>query len=370
MSSPTRWFVCAAVFAALAAGLLVRSSQAELKHRSEKRTVAIAIEMRESGAWLVPTLGGRPRLQKPPLYHWTTAAAAALAGGPSPLALRAISVVSALALVALVFAWGRSLGGFGAGLASGLALVAMGQFWWSATHATADMLLVLFTTAALFAFERRRLPALALLFVLAFLTKATAALVNVLAPIAVWLAVERSLRSAVEPRVLAWAAVASLCCVAWYAAVLVLVPGAPTLLREFFFVPLGAGHSDLASDHYRSVLWYVPRLLGAAAPAVLLLPFVVRYGVRTRFWRDAPRTRFIATGALALFVAWSLVPQKGRHYLLPILPLFALLCAVWLPSGSPEADSRDDPRRPGQSGQADGRGPQRDTIAAIQRSIP
>ena len=326
MSSPTRWFVCAALLAALAAGLLVRSSQAELRHRAEKRTIAIATEMLESGVWLVPTLGGRPRLQKPPLYSWVTAAAAELAGGPSVLALRAVSVASGLALVALVFAWGHSLGGFGSGLASALALVAMGQFWWSATHATADMLLALFTTAALLAFERRMLPALALLFVLAFLTKATAALVNVLVPIAVWLAVERSLRTALEPRVLAWAAVALLCSMAWYAAILVLVPGSPALLREFFFVPLGAGHSDLASDHYRSVLWYVPRFLGAAAPAILLLPWLVRDGVRTRFWRDAPRTRFVATSAIAIFVAWSLVPQKGRHYLLPILPLFALLC--------------------------------------------
>jgi 4-amino-4-deoxy-L-arabinose transferase-like glycosyltransferase len=188
------------------------------------------------------------------------------------------------------------------------------------------MLMVAFTTSALFAFERRKLPALAVLFALAFLTKATAALVNVIVPIAVWLAVRRSLRTLLEPHVLAWAAAATLACVAWYAAVLVSVPGAPALLREFLFVPLGAGHSDLASDHYRSVLWYVPRFLGAAAPAILLLPWVVRDGVRTRLWRDAPRTRFVASSALALFVAWSLVPQKGRHYLLPILPLFALLC--------------------------------------------
>lgn len=359
MSSPTRWFVCAALFAALAAGLLVRSSQAELRHRSEKRTVAIATEMHETGAWLVPTLGGRPRLQKPPLYSWITAGVAQLTSGPSLLALRSISVLSGLGLVALVFVWGHRLGGFRSGLVGALALVAMGQFWWSATHATADLLMVLLTTAALFAFERRALPLLALLLVLAFLTKATAALVNVLVPIAVWLAAERSLRTALEPRVIAWAGGATLACVAWYAAVLVFVPDASALLREFFFVPLGAGHSDLASDHYRSVLWYVPRFLGAAAPAVLLLPFVVREGVRTRYWRDAPRTRFVSTSAIALFIAWSLVPQKGRHYLLPILPLLALLCG--------EMARR---RGSSQSGQADGCGPQRATIAAIQRSSP
>jgi len=96
-------------------------------------------------------------------------------------------------------------------------------------------------------------------------------------------------------------------------------------LREFFFVPLGAGHSDLASDHYHPLFWYLPRFFGVAAPAVVLLPWVVRDGWRSRFWRDVPVLRFAAASALALFVVWSIVPQKGRHYLLPILPLFALL---------------------------------------------
>ncbi|MGH7290864.1 MAG: ArnT family glycosyltransferase, partial [Myxococcota bacterium] len=100
MSSPTRWFVCAALFAALAAGLVIRSSRADLHHRSEMRTVAIAGEMRDRGTWLVPTLGGHPRLQKPPLFPWLTAGVAQLAGGPSVAALRAISVLAGLALVA------------------------------------------------------------------------------------------------------------------------------------------------------------------------------------------------------------------------------------------------------------------------------
>jgi 4-amino-4-deoxy-L-arabinose transferase-like glycosyltransferase len=330
VSPRARVIVCAVLFAALAAGLALRIHHAELRHRSEKRTVAIVTEMLASGAWLVPMHRGEPRLQKPPLYSWVVASSSSLAGGPSLVAMRAVSVVSGLALVALVFAWGFSLGGFGPALGSALALVAMGQFWSSATHATADILLALFGTAALFAFERGRLPALAILFVLAFLTKATAALVNVLVPAGVWLAATRELRRALEPRTLAWIALSTLFSVAWYAVVLMRVPDAPDLLGQFLLVPLGTGHNDLASDHYRPVYWYLPRFLGAAAPAILLLPFVVRDGVRTRFWSDAPRLRFLAASALALFIAWSIIPQKGRHYLLPILPLFALLCGDWL----------------------------------------
>lgn len=330
MSPRVRVLVCAALFAALAAGLGVRITHAELRHRSEKRTVAIVTEMLASAVWLVPTHRGEPRLQKPPLYSWVVAGAASLAGGPSLVAMRTVSAGSGLALVALVFAWGFSLGGYRVALASAVSLVAMGQFWSSATHATADILLALFGTAALFAFERARLPALALLFVLAFLTKATAALVNVLVPTGVWLAATGELRRVLAPRALVWIGLATLFSVAWYALVLLRVPEAPDLLGQFLLVPLGTGHNDLASDHYRPVYWYLPRILAAAAPAILLLPFVIRDAVRTRFWSESPRLRFLATSALALFVAWSLVPQKGRHYLLPILPLFALLCGEWV----------------------------------------
>jgi hypothetical protein len=72
----------------------------------------------------------------------------------------------------------------------------------------------------------------------------------------------------------------------------------------------------------------LPRFLGAAAPAVLLLPLVVRDGVRTRLYREAPALRFATVAALWLFAVWSAIPQKGRHYLLPpILPFFAVLAA-------------------------------------------
>ncbi|HTO06895.1 MAG TPA: glycosyltransferase family 39 protein, partial [Myxococcota bacterium] len=218
------------------------------------------------------------------------------------------------------------------GLAAAAALAAMAQFWLSARLGTADMLLVLFTTAALAAFERlavtrelRWLPVLAALFTAAFLTKATAALVDVAVPALAWLAAERRLGALLRPRALAWAGVAACASLAWYAAALLSVPEAAPHLREFFFVPLGAGHSDLASDHYHPVWWYLPRFLGAALPAVLLLPLVLRDGVQSKLWRGVPTLRFAATSFVSLFAVWSLIPQKGRHYLLPMLPFFALL---------------------------------------------
>jgi 4-amino-4-deoxy-L-arabinose transferase-like glycosyltransferase len=321
-----------AFFALVAFGVSFQLGARAPHHRSEMRSDAVVREMLETGEWLIPTQHGVARLQKPPLYYWAVACVAKLSGGLTPATLRSVSAASAFLLVALVVAWGTRALDPWTGLAAGAALALMDQFWISARIGTADMLLVSLTTASLVAFERlsvtrdaRLLPVLSLLVAFAFLTKATAGLVDVLVPIGVWLALERRLALALRPGVLRWATVAGAIGLAWYAAVLLFVPNASERLYEFFIVPLGAGHNDLASDHYRPTWWYVPRIVGAAAPAVLLLPLVIRDGLRTRFFRDTPTLRFAAMSALSLFVAWSLIPQKGRHYLLPILPFLALL---------------------------------------------
>jgi len=64
-----------------------------------------------------------------------------------------------------------------------------------------------------------------------------------------------------------------------------------------------------------------------AAPASLLLPFVIWQLWRTRLYRDDPRRRFAALAFLAPFVAFSALPQKQKHYTLSMLPGLALCSA-------------------------------------------
>jgi 4-amino-4-deoxy-L-arabinose transferase-like glycosyltransferase len=71
-----------------------------------------ATEMLASGEYLVPEFGGEPRLQKPPLGYWLAAAAQTVLRSGSPIvgeiAARLPSIVAGLALVALTYAIGRS----------------------------------------------------------------------------------------------------------------------------------------------------------------------------------------------------------------------------------------------------------------------
>src|SRR5262245_66592768 len=63
------------------------------------------------GDWLLPTLhDGTPELQKPPLYYWMVAGAAALTGEVDAWTVRLPSAVSAVLCLAVVIWFGHELG--------------------------------------------------------------------------------------------------------------------------------------------------------------------------------------------------------------------------------------------------------------------
>jgi len=64
-----------------------------------------------------------------------------------------------------------------------------------------------------------------------------------------------------------------------------------------------------------------------AAPASVLLPFVIWRLWTTRLHRDDPRRRLVALAFVVPFVAFSLLPQKQKHYTLAMLPGLALCSA-------------------------------------------
>lgn len=319
---------------ALGLALFVGLGASSVGRISEERCVVVVRQMVESGEWLVPRLESRVRLQKPPLFYWAAAAVAQRSGDTGPWSARAVSAAAALALAALVLAWGRALGGGGLGLVAAGSLAAMQQFTSSGRRGDAEMLLVLLSTAALFCFDRmhagrRRdlLPVFAVLLGLAFLTKATAVLFTVVLPIAVYLALRRELGVLRERRVLATAAAAAAIGLSWYVAILVFVPGAFESLRGALLLPLGNTESAGGSSHFRAPWWYLSVLPVRAAPASLLLPLVAWRLWTTRVHRGDPRRRFAALAFLVPFAAFSLLPQKQKHYTLAMLPGLALCSA-------------------------------------------
>jgi 4-amino-4-deoxy-L-arabinose transferase-like glycosyltransferase len=320
----------ALLFLCIAAGLFVNVGNDRAWRQSEERCAKVVAEMVRSGDWLVPRLDGAPRLQKPPLFYWAGAAAAEL-GGANLWTLRGVSGLAALALAAAVWQAGRALGDERTGNLCALMLAACALFFVRGRVGDAEMLLALCVFAALAVFEalwrtrqRKLLAPLALFVGLGFLTKATAALLCIFAPIVVWLALERRLDLALRPAVLGWAAVAAAIGLSWYVAIVLLVPEAAEALRAFVVAPLGHQAGSDAT-HLRSFLYYFPRLPVELLPASVLAPWLAWEGWRSRFWRDDASLRFWAVAFLAQLFGWSAVPSKQIHYLLPAVPVYAML---------------------------------------------
>jgi 4-amino-4-deoxy-L-arabinose transferase-like glycosyltransferase len=126
-----------------------------------------------------------------------------------------------------------------------------------------------------------------------------------------------------------WAAFAGVAVIglSWYVALLCFVPGAYESFRDALFLPLGDQDRHSGSAHFHPPWWYLGVLPVRAAPASLLLPFVVWRLWRTRFYRDDPRRRFAALAFLVPFLAFSVLPQKQKHYTLSMLPGLALCSA-------------------------------------------
>lgn len=341
-------FAAAVVLVGLSLVLFVNLRAEPIGRESEQRCVGVVDGMIRSGNWLVPHLGRTVRLQKPPLFYWAGAASATLLGDTGPIAVRLPSAVAAIALVALVMGWGASIAGAGTGIVAGAALTAMLQLTVSGRRGDAEMLLALLCAASLFVFDRlyrgrRRdlLPLFGILAGLALLTKATAVFLIVALPILVYLTMEGQLRRLREPGVLGACALALAIGLSWYAAVLAFVPGAFESLWQDLTLPLGAAPQNTGdAGHFRSVWWYLSTLPLRAAPASLLLPIVAWRLWTTGLYRDEPRLRFVSLTFLVPLVAFSLLPQKQRHYTLVMLPGLALICAEAVRALAPQARAR------------------------------
>ncbi|MEJ7636627.1 MAG: glycosyltransferase family 39 protein [Singulisphaera sp.] len=115
-----------------------------------------AREMIARGDVLVPTIGGRPWLEKPPMVWWLVALAGRIAGGVSESAARAPSALAATALALGVATLAARR--FGA-TAGGLAGLVQASTSWTVMRgrlAEADMLLACLVTWTVVAFDRSR----------------------------------------------------------------------------------------------------------------------------------------------------------------------------------------------------------------------
>jgi hypothetical protein len=323
----------AAASLALCAGLLLFGNLAyPFVEPDESRYAQVALEMLQSGDFVVPRLLGEPYLDKPPLLYWATAGSFHLFG-PSEFAARFPAALAAILTILATFALGtRLLGSRAAFLGSLMLLLSLG-FVLSGRFVIMDGPLTLFTTVCLMAlFLAVRGPRVRLAWwlvaavacSLGILTKGPVAIVLTLPPLLVFLWLDRT-QARVQPR-------------HWFVfALVVLAVTAP------WFILIGQRQEDFASyflwkhhvlrfvsafNHKAPVWYYVPVLLIGMFPSSLLLGPTLGFLAGRREELRTLRTREL--GAMALAAVWivaffSVSSCKLPTYILPAIPLLCLV---------------------------------------------
>lgn len=322
--SPPAWlvlWVCALLWAIFQHGPLPLYST---------RTLGVAWEMWNQGAFLVPHTNGAPYSHKVPLLFWLIHAGWA-AFGVTDVWPRVLQVLIA---AGWLVAAARLAGAASAGKPSAAPLVpwlliALPYPFLFSLQIMYEVLLALCVAGALFALTGRpRWHWFALAVGAGLLTKGPVMLLHVVFP---WL---------LGPW---WSEAARGDRGRWYGGGLLAILGGASMLlawaipagfaggedyrRELFFLQT-AGRVVASFDHARPVFWYLPMLL------VLALPWVawprVWHAIATARGPLADGERFAVSWVVPTFAAFSLISGKQVYYLLPLMPGVAMLLAAAL----------------------------------------
>ena len=361
--------------------------------------------MLASGDLVLPRLGGRPFLEKPPLYWWAQVAGYRLLG-VSDATARLPSALFAIVALLAAYALGRRVGGPSVGLATVAVLATTAEWSEDMGRCVVDPALAAFVTLAYLGFagvaapesagdRRRSLALVALALPLAFLSKGVVGVGLAAGPPALYLLAterRRGLRKLLGLAALA-VPVFLLLVVPWARALL--HDGGWAALRETLvgntvgrFFSTSAGR---VYGHRRSILYYLGNAPAFLFPWLFALPAVVAAGVmrrgsgrggagevRARTGRAAGtaataqaftalddgamrptgpaieggfggpatvRAMLVATFVVGAALL-SLAASKRGLYLVPLLPALAVAVAWWL-EGNGAASRWDRPTRLG-----------------------
>lgn len=133
-----------------AALLLPILGRATLSRIDETQIAEVSREMAAGRDWVTPRIGGVPFAAYPPFQYWLLAASGSVFGF-NEFSMRLPTALAALALVGIVALLTRRLAGDDAGIAAALILATTPALFLQSTVCRADVITMLFATAA---FER------------------------------------------------------------------------------------------------------------------------------------------------------------------------------------------------------------------------
>lgn len=303
----------------------------------ESRWTQVAVEMIETGDWIVPRQQHQPFLSRPPMGSWLIAVSGTALGGFSPFAVRLPTVLATLLTSLLVYGYTASLTGRrAAGLAAGVAYPTMGHVLQLGQLAESDSLFTAFIAGSLLCWHwayERGWPRAACwsigyaLAALATLTKGPQGPIYFVGGVGLFLLYRRDWRTLFSWGHLAGVALFGAILMAWQ------VPFAMRLglpaVREIW-----SGDTLLRFQNATPMSWlgnvasYPFALLACMAPWALCLFAYLDPEHRRGLGPARSVLQFVLIALLFALPSCWLVPNSRGRYFLPMYPLVAILIGV------------------------------------------
>jgi len=291
----------------------------------EARYAEIAREMLVLRDFVTPHLDYVPYVEKPPLLYWLTALAMRLFG-IGEFAARFTSAAAAMAGIFAVYLFARRVFGPRQAILAAVILATSALYALMAQVLTTDMLLTATLSVALFAFYLHWSSGAAWCWImyvamaLAVLAKGPIGIAIPLLAGVIFLFSEGELRGAIRRfRVVPGICLTALIAAPWFVAITIRQPDFPAfyVVGEHFRRLFESSYS-----HGQPIYYYVPVIIGGTLPWSLLVPFIP-----WRSLRPDPARRFCLIAAATIFAIFSLASAKLIPYILPAIPLLAVVIA-------------------------------------------
>jgi dolichol-phosphate mannosyltransferase len=320
----------------VAAGLMFFSRLGcPLQEPEEPRYAEIARQMLATHSYTIPVLHGLSYYDKPPLLYWLVMASFRIFG-IHDWSARLVSAGAAFLTVLVIYWWGRRALGPRAGFMAAMILCLSPRFVFLGRLLTMNSLLCLWVVAALAAAHvalsgpRLRkswwlLSAAAC--ALGLLTKGPVALALVTIPLIAYQLLDARSAKADLRAWLSYLAVSVGLASPWYLTVAVMDPS----FAGYFFWKHNLVRYVAPFDHAKPIWFYLGDLFLGMLPWSLLLPsFVKSLGSRSERQRRPAALGFLLLAAVWCLVFYSLAGSKRAGYILPAMPLIALVLGCYL----------------------------------------
>jgi len=308
----------------------------------EPRFALIALEMIETGNWLIPHRGGEAYPDKPPIFMWASAVSI-LVTGSVRLGFLLPSILAALGTLWLVVDITRRLHGRRTAVLAGLALIATLQFALQAKTAQIDMLVTFWITLGAYGMMRHALlgPArgwwLTGCAAMGFgvMTKGVGFLPLLMVPVWTVLARRGDAHPLARQELLAGLGVLLAAISLWVVPMTLYTTasGDPALLayRDNILLRQTVERYVDSWGHLHPWYYYLVEVVPWAwLPLWLALPWAVPNWWR-RLRRGDARTILPLSGVVLILLFFTFSPGKRGVYLLPTVPLLVIALAPLLP---------------------------------------